>query len=468
MLDPRRWPWWGWAVAVAVLLLCVAATALLSHRQHGLGELRTLVRDLQADGRGVVPADLIARAPAVDRARQARLWGLVGNSGGGWAGNLNVRTFGLDARCAMPKEIARRDAEVERILTASASDRQAWRKLYQEGPVVISAFGWLAEDIPDPADAGIAKTAAVRLSNLLAMRALATALATEAFRAGDPLPALADLDALVAAQQPVGSLIDAMILLAVCSIRDQAWLDAVSRGAEPGPWIAQRSEFLPAVGEAFAAERMLFQGGMYQDIIAGRSLSGLLMGSSGTTWKEAFGNWMSAQVAYVTLPSDTAFALRCSIQSEDLCRTGIDATGASMALLRDPWFRITHPTAAIIIPNFTESAITAVQAETSARRLRIASALIHVWRATGDLPADDAIADFPARDLLAPQRHGPAILYQRLTPTRFRLWTDPATPPTDLLPAGRIDAPKPTSLPWCNRGWCTELDLSALPRTGAP
>lgn len=468
MLDPRRWPWWGWVVAVVVLLLGVVMTALFTYRQHGLSELRRLAKEIQAQGRGVTPGDFVARAPTVDRARQARAWMLIGNGGGGWFGSPPVKTWGMDARFLRAAEMPKRDAESERILSRSATDRESWKKLHREGPVVVSAFGWVAEDLPDPANAGIMKTAAIRLPNLLAVRALATALATEAFRAPDPLPSLAELDALVSAQKPSGALIDAMILMATAAIRDQAWLEAVTRGANPAPWRADRNDLLAAVAEGFAAERMLFQGGLYQDVIAGRSLSPVMMGMSGGTWKETAGIWVSGRIAYFTMPTDNAFGLRCSVHSEDFCRTGIDGGAPLMARLTDPWFRAIHPTASIIIPNLTESAITAVQAETAARRLRITGRLVHHWLATGSLPADETTADFPDCDLLAAQRHGPAILYERLTPTRFRLWTDPATPPTDLLPAGRIDAPKPTTLPWYNGGWCTELDLSALTPPKAP
>ena len=468
MLDPRRWPWWGWVVAVVLLLVCLVMTALITYRHHGLSELRDLAKGMQAQGRSVTPVDFVALAPAVDRPRQARLWRLVGTSSGGWFTGPQTNISGMDGRFVSAKDIPKREAEGERILMLSATDREAWKQLHREGPVLLSAFGWVAEDLPDPASAGIMKTAAVRLPNLLGMRALATALATEAFRAPDPLPALEELDALVASQRPSGSLIDAMILMATANIRDQAWLEAITRGVDPGPWLAQRDELLSAVGDAFAAERMLFPGALYQDVIAGRSLSPLLMGGHGTTWREAVGIWFSTQLAYFTLPTDTAFALRCATQSEDFCRTGIDRSAASMARLHDPWFRVTHPTAAVMIPNLIESAITAVQAETAARRLRVAGGLIHRWRTLGSLPADETVTDFPARDLLAAQRHGPAILYERLTTTRFRLWTDPATPPTDLLPAGRIDAPKTTTLPWYNGGWCTEMDLSALTPPKAP
>ncbi len=449
------------AAAVA-LLLCIVATLLLGYRQYGLGDLRTLASKMQAEGRGVVPADLIARAPMVDRARQERLWAIIGNGSGGWVGSMPVLAYGLDARCAAARDIAKRDAETERILTASAGDREAWRKLRQEGPVTISVLGWLAEDLPDPASAGVFKTAQSRIPNLLGVRALATALATEARSAADPRSALADLDALVSAQRPVGSLIDAMILMPTSNIRDLAWLEAASREIDPAPWIDRRDDALAVVGDAFAAERMPFLGGLYQDAVAGRSVSGLLATSAGTSWKEAIEDRASEWAAYFSLPADTAFGLRFSILSEELCRTGIDRSAPLLARLNEPWFRLTHPTTTFSVTYLIESAITAVQADTSARRLRVAGALIHAWQVTGTLPADDAAADFPAKELLAAQRHGPAILYQRLTPTRFRLWTDPATPPTDLVPAGRIDAPKTTTQPWWNHGWCTELDLSAI------
>ena len=58
---------------------------------------------------------------------------------------------------------------------------------------------------------------------------------------------------------------------------------------------------------------------------------------------------------------------------------------------------------------------------------------------------------------------GPEIHYSVVAPGRFRLWTDPATPATDLLPAGRIDAPKPTTAAWSEGKWWLELDLSQVP-----
>ncbi len=453
-VNLRLVPWWAWVVAVVLLLVATAMTAVMIMRDAAMRELRSFAAELEASGRGIAVQRLVDGVPIVDPARQAAAWMLLG--AGSSIKDPTVPVWGMQARFPRPSDVGRMPAEKEAFLTATLGKREAWRRLRAEGPVTLGLIGWLREDIPDPARASAASAGACRTMSMQAAMQLATAFATEARASADPGAALAELSALVAATGNGGAIIDTMIRLRLRGILDEARLEAALRGADARAWSREMPDTLDEVAESLRTERLLMGGGFYQDITSGRGI-GTTPGM-GISWPLAdrFGQWVYGAIA----PHDVVVVHRGELLGEDLCRTGIgDVAKMQAELARQTW---RHPIASIALPNLLEIAIAGVQHDVSGRRFRIAALLAQEWLESGRLPADEAALPAPCSALAAASKRCPAIRYQRIADSRFRLWTDPATPATDLLPAGRIDAPVPSTAPWTNRRWWLELDLSGI------
>ena len=457
---PRSIPWWGWLLIVAGVLAIAVLSFALILRQQGWRQLQTTVADLRKAGLGVTPVDLVASAPPVDGPRQERAWALLGTGGLGL--NLATTTWGMAAYAASAKEREKIATETTKLLADTETLRRDWRALRNEGPVTLSVLGWIRQDFPHPETAGIANMARVRFPNLMATRTLAAALATEARTATDPAPALAELDRLIAACTPSGSLIDGMIAIALGTMRDEAWLEAaITRGVDPRPWTGETPALRHLVADGFAHERMLFAGAFYQELATGRDTDlgslGLAGGGSGT-W-DRLGEWLGQRVWTVMAPADLALHLRGLRECESICRTGSGDWSILERELRQQAWR--HPLASISLPHLMESGITANQAEVTARRMRLAALLAWHHRQSGSLPAALGELSSAAQALAAATICAPAIRYERLTPTRFRLWSEPPTTSTSLLPLGRVDLPKPTTKRWSGgKTWWLELDLA--------
>ncbi len=461
MALPRTIPWWGWLLIVlGVLGIALLSTALVI-RQRGWHELNALTDRIRAEGRGLTPADLVAEAPEVDPARQERAWALVGSTG--LYPEMRTKTWGMTALEPWLKDPAKLTQDSAQLLLDSASCRQQWRELRAEGPVVLSLLGWLKHDLPEPEKAGIAKMAACRIPNLMAMRQLANAFATEARLAPDPRSALAELDAVVGSCTPTGSLIDAMIAIAVSAIRDEAWLEAATRGIDPALWIVHQPEQRLAVLRSLRAERLSFGGGFYQDLKRGNYPPWEEFASSGTLPRLV--NLGASALYPVVAPRDMAFYERWMLASEDLCQTNSGATSAQLGAMlvemqKNRWqYWIT----AVGAPSCTESGICGTQAELNARRARLAALLAYALHQGTPLPASAADLSPEAQALAAPTAFIPGTQYLRLSPMRFRLWTDPKSPSTELFPASRISAPKPTKARFTHQSssWL-ELDLAPM------
>lgn len=453
-MSPRQIPWWAWPIAILLLLLAIGLCAITIMRDGAMKELRSLAAELEASGRGITVQRLVDGAPVVDPSRQAAAWALLG--GGSPIKDPAVPVWGMQARFPRPADAQRMPAETAAFLTATHGKREAWRRLHAEGPVVLGLLGWLGQDIPDPARASVVTASACRTMNMQATMQLATAFAVEARAAADPASALAELSALVAATGTSGSIIDTMVRFRLRGILDEARLEAALRGADAGAWVRDAPDVLDEVAESFRTERLLFGGAFYQDVASGRGI-GTTPGM-GTSWPlvDRFGQWVYGAVA----PHDVVIVHRGELLGEDLCRTGVgDVAKMHAELARQRW---RHPIASIALPNLLEIATTGVQYDTSGRRFRIAAMLAREWLESRRLPVDEAALPAGCSTLAAASRRCPAIRYQRIADSRFRLWTDPATPATDLLPAGRIDAPGPATDPWTNRRWWLELDLSGI------
>ena len=117
------------------------------------------------------------------------------------------------------------------------------------------------------------------------------------------------------------------------------------------------------------------------------------------------------------------------------------------------------------LPNLAEAGTTAARAELVQRRSRLAGAIIHVWNTTKSLPT--TLSELPplTAQLAIPRADLPVIRYTRVSPTRFLLDSDPATPATPMVPSGTITAAPTLSGPYKSGPWSLELDLAELEKT---
>ena len=437
-----------WVATSALLVLALVVSALTILHLQGQAKLEGVLADLRNKNLIYLPAEFAKLAPAVDEDRQERVWAqqqrILKEKWADGRFTNGMQRFSL-------KLLPRAD---QQLADDSLTERTAWRALYQEGPVVVGSFGWIRRDFPTPDTIGIAQSVQLCIPNLLATRALASSIAAAALSAKDPRADLADLDALVGAMESGGTLIDAMILIAISNIRDQAWLEATLRGVDPAPWIAQRPPVGKALITAFAGERAWNVGGLYQDYMHGR-IPGSAMAPDGAAWAGTI-------VWRCVAPHDLAFMYFSEGEIEKRLRG--QAVNLSTLYTKLQARSVLHIMSSVMIPNLIESAHTGIQADVTARRLRCAAAVAHAWHQTKQLPTNspELLALLPT-DLLAAHGDSPAIQYSVIAPDRFRLWTDPATPATDLLPAGRIDAPAPTTAAWSEGRWWLELDLNQVP-----
>ena len=464
--NPRHWPWWGWALFVVATLLLMVMSAALVYRKTGMRELRAEVALLHAAGYGVVPADLSKLMPAVNRARQNRAWALFGSAGPIWK-ESKYPLAGISARLSIPSkspenERIKQRAEIFRLLDDSKTARADWATLSSEGPLVLTGLGWLTSDPATSSPTDLETNASNTIPSLLNVRQMANALAVEARVASDPRPALASLDAIITGQDHRGYLIDAMILIAVMQIRDDAWLEAVLRGTDPQSWISNTVPCLSRLADSFAIERMLWCGSNTRQILDGKTPI-----FSGTSWSLApRSTWddvkdsISNSMWSILAPTDNLWYLRGITECERVIRDGLGDPKGLALKIHD--FRWRAPIAALALPNLAETGNTAARAEISQRRYRLAGAIIHVWNTTKALP--NTLSELPllTAKLAIPRADLPVIRYTRVSPTRFLLDSDPATAATPMIPSGTITAAPTLSGPFKSSLWSLELDLAEL------
>ena len=464
--NPRHWPWWGWALCVVATLLLMVLSAVLIYRQTGMKELRAEVARLKAEGYGVFPADLTKLMPTVDRARQNRAWALFGSAGPSWT--EPKRSFaGVAARLSISSKTPEKariehQAEIARLLDDSKTARADWAALSSEGPLDLTGLGWLTSDPATSSPTVLEANASNNIISLLCVRQMANALAVEARMTSDPRPALASLDALVTGLDHPGYLIDAMILVAIMQIRDEAWLEAVLRGTDPQPWISNTVPCLTRLADSFAVDRILWCGIQTQQILNGKLPSYSAFGWSGgsrSAWDE-IRDFISNSAWWFLAPTDNLWHLRGLTECERLNRDGHGDPMAMATKIQSIGWRI--PLTIMSLPNLIPMGEVTARSDLAQRRYRLAGAIIHVWNTTKSLP--DTLSELPplTAQLAIPRADLPVIRYTRVSPTRFLLDSDPATPATPMIPSGTITAAPTLSGPYKSGQWSLELDLAEL------
>lgn len=440
-------PWWVWVLGL--VLTVVLAFGVV--RGHGAQRWRAVQRDITACGLETDPVRWVARAPVPDPARQAEARRLLEGMGA-W------KSWNRAWRPTIPTQPGEAIAQAEsrRLLADGTADMQAIASLLDQGPLLLSMLGWLPRDDGRLRHMAIEDWAKTYIPSLLAMRACALWWANQAALGDDPLPALRRLERWTAATEPAGSLIDAYICVSLHHIRDDAllWLACHGRlpAEEAGRWLGEPTRLLDAGAAGLASERLFFVAGW-------RSLP-----MSIDSWRQGYGPF----VFMPTLNHDVAWACREVAAGEALLH-GLPPP----APCPPPPLRRGSISAAFLV-NVPESATTFAEAQFTHRTRRIAGLLAVRYRRGEALPTDrEALSTLlPACQLDEMTANSPALLYERLTPCRFRLGIAANGRPP-LLPAGRWNLaaqprygstigqpPSTKAVEDCR--WSYELDLDAI------
>lgn len=451
-----RMRWWMWVVAVLLTLTAFA----IAIRMGGIARFESVQDDLAARGLPVRPSDLLTKAPTVDADRQARLTAALRRLA------PLADKLGHIPHNRMPEERPRTiDIETrDRALTASAASISDIRAILAEGPAYISVYGWMERNPARLDGMGIMERWNGYSPNLLEGRALMTLLGTRACLAADPSDDLAAMRTVAATIDRPGTLIDAMVTIALHAIRDQTHLYLATRGRLPrhelDAWAAERRDFSLHIADAFAFERCYSWGTLHNED------AGAIAGLIPTTgfFQQQLDRLMGLPF-WMLLGYDMAQGVTEMANVEMQWRNQ-----PPVAIQRMP-FGLPAMMSGIAIPNLLESHVTAIEAEYGGRLRRVLGILAWHHRLGHGLPADHATARamLPAELLhtISPDR--PGIVYERLAPARIRVGLDPTAPPPPGIPTGRLSSTYGTAMgrpasttPEMNNRWSYEIDLDAI------
>jgi hypothetical protein len=440
-----RLPWWLWTL---LGLLAVVAISVLSLRAAGRSSLAALQRDLASRGWPTDAASFIANAPPIDTERQARLRAVLKRPTAWGNTAFPAPRLGDVAEARLSAaEIAALDAR----LNDGAADAAALGAILDEGPVCITMFGAIERDPKRLAAMTIGDVYSLQSISLLTSRAYNQWWSHQAVRSADPTTHLAHLDAWQRAADRPCSLIDAMIGMATSAIRDETYLYLAVRGRlsneQLTAWIDESSPQQRWAADGLAGERCLAQTKIYE--LSPVTASSLGLGSLG-----------GAIAYYPFQHHEAAYAMSSLANSEAALRHQLAVP------VRPIPFGLTGLLSSVALPESTQ-AITVANIKAFTHRLvRIAGLLGHRYRAKQALP-DDATA---LAALLAPgaldarSADEPAIVYERLSSSRFRIGEAAATvvpPGAPTTATSTIGAPASAKAADV-RAKSIELDLDAI------
>lgn len=446
-----RWTprWWHWLLFAVVFVLLMIFAVLFALRATGRADYQRVIVDLQAKGTVATIDEFIVKAPAVDATVQ-EAWHVWSSTFPDYP-DSSGHTFNKDDWIRYVLGQAPLPGSVLEEIEGRRKQMQVARDLLQDPRLLVSVYGWLAQDLP-PGRRALPHTAAIRIPNLLSTRSLANWLHHAACTEADSKPALDDFDRFHRALSRPASLIDAMIWTAVANIRNDTYLHLALLGRLPATnrdaWLAEDCRLIGGVADGFEAERVLFNGGWTQlgeDTSFLGSFRALKIDQFeygyGVAPSDAWKEWLSFQWLYsgpwawATIHHDSAITveLQAHISARLRGETMTPVPDWSVTLSRYRGY------GAIAMPNLLESGITALEAEAKHRMYRIAVTLL-TDAPIRDLPADaaDLATRLGTRDWLAPSGDRLHLTYERLGPERFRLLVSPTSPVPNFDAAGRL------------------------------
>jgi hypothetical protein len=428
MDTPRfRIRWWHWLIASVLIVSSAAFVTGYVLRCQGRAAYQAVLAAERAAGHpGTIDAFIDALPPVDSAAQEAwfawqehanKIWTDPKYDSDAW----DLWLVGQGPRPALP------------VIETQRPDMLPACELLRRGNVLLSARGWLAADCP-PGKRTLVYTSACRLPNLLACRTLADWLRHDAVLAADPSQSLADLDALVVAMRQPGSLIDAMIAIALEDIRAHTYLELALRGTLPeaarAAWLAEPVRFLPIVADGFASERVVFVDACAQwiDQLGPFGASDLARGTILAT------KFYTAPRLWATGHRDCAFMARIEAQFAARLRgERSDPLPAWATLAPEAGYL-----ANLTIPNLWECPLSALTSDALQYEARLAVRLLLL----PNIPADQIAAATALGDpnIFAPPGDHLALRYERLADDHFSLALDPAATVPTCLDAAEVSA----------------------------
>lgn len=433
--------WWMWLGLAALLLVCAVAAV----RIGGMRRLDAALATVAAAGLPVDTIGYIALAPPVDADRQRRIGRYMLWNAPRWGDEWPTMPFSSLAELRLSKHDRER---LERKLAAGRTACAEVGAILDEGPVVLSLYGFCERDPARLRRMDLATVAAMPLPSLLHTRDYVNWWAQQACLAEDPESHLHRLDQLLQGMDHPGSLIDAMIAIACTALRDDAHLWLATRGRLPEVrlqrWLAEVPAHRRWCADGLASERTLFWGPIAR-------LPPLPDPAVDFTWRIAL-EWPT--IGY-----------QCAYAAEHLANQELRLRGRPGIGAVPPPFGFAGTMSAIMLPNLDESAITAIQGENRHRRMRLAGVIAMHHRSTGSLPTAE---DLPAALRAGIDAELPPQRYLPIAPHRFRLDLDPAGPLPASVPPARVAGGPAASGPTAkapaanSQAWSLEIDLDAI------
>lgn len=411
---------------IMVSILSVLMAGMLRQRQ-GLARLHQIAAVRQAAGQIGSLADLIATLPATDASLQSQWLAWSQASVKSWVDpkyDDQAYQAWIAGTGPFPQCIAD-------TLAVRAPKVQPARDMLQRDELLLSGAGWLRTHLTNPKYT-LMEVAALPLSDLLVQSDLAEWLRHAAVLAEDPRPYLRDLNAVIHASHYPVTTIDAMHLLALLHIRDQAYVETAMRGTLPADmakaWIADVEPILHRLGQATLYEGILYSVGMANSITSGNnwSLGSDLLGRGSvmTTWEIW---WNGAAVSPKILEYSGVVHDRLKGISHTPLPDVVAAFSACGQILR------------MFMTRASESIMIALAHEAKQRCMRLAVLFLQA-HVTTDLPADVAVLRTRKEylDLMEPGGDAFSLTYERLAPRRMRICISPTSPEPNIAIPGRF------------------------------
>ncbi len=432
MSEPRRrWrpTWVHWTIAVLLIVAATPVTLAVAWRQAGKAAFNGALAAQRSRGVETTLDEFIDSAAVVDADRQRRfhIW------------LDRVQASGMEP-------IALDDVQVDDWLRDGVPPAALglwlgrWRALMhdgrlllREGPITDGTLGYIAADFP-PGRRQVPEIYSARMSMLMQVRPIAQWLALEAQGRNDS-DAASDLDAFMTTLDRPGTILDAIIAMVVCDVRDEAYLRLIAAGwlspSSAARWFEEPSPHLRWLADGWRGERLMW-------------LVPSTLFDQREPWAAAEDNpllndepiWRQRIRQYAFTQADAALLLDMYVAIEGRLRR--DGT---------PWpdhasvRRRLHGPMADSIVNLIECCQTAAMYAANHRCARLAGRVLVHARAHG-VPTDHAacVAAIGAEAFASDGDHL-AMIYERLTPTRFRITIDPTAPMPDVVDAARFAGP---------------------------
>jgi hypothetical protein len=465
--------WWFWALVVVLLLEC----GVLSIRWSGRAAWHRELAAVRAAGGPTSLVELAARAPFVSSTRQSRLYQWSVSDGRGQYGASDVlppRTVAgiwMAATLGQDRPSAQAVAHIGEIPSLPQLS-----VLLSEGTLVWGVQGWLRKDPSGWKIYGFTGRTERTAASQDCLFAAANAYSLRATLDGDAA-ALEHLDQLLQTTAAPALIAEAEARVAVAGCRDATYLGLVAEGrldpVRAAAWLVETSDAASALISGLQGERVLWV------VEEGNLRFHLDVGWRDLWDRPSRASW---RLVEAMMQQHLTTALSQRIRSvETVLRGTRNQPGSAVGSAPDMGGPALRPLTWIqsrsdifyYLPIEPDLVVNCLQATNHHRMTRAAAVATTAWR-SGDLPANHAQAEVLMGGLLHAEAHLlPPLVYERLSPTRFRLGLDPAGPLPACTDRDHLQAHTTIGQPAAaeaavDEPWSLELDCAGLSRTSPP